>query len=802
MNAITNAGRSPLTPDDGFQNLASAPRPAGGGGPAGSPPAGRGARWLARALRAVDDGPRPFYRAAVASLAVTSALAAAIAATIRPPGSFPWAQRGMVIAALLALGVSAVLWLTSRAGAGRTRAVAWPDRVADPRARSAVWLALAAWFPLLLVVVYYRAKATFPPPVRYVYFPFDDKRWQTASYLLAVLAPAVWLIAAARVLTVGRDHPPTWRAWFTGLFTWSARADQVRRDAGQAVHGCAGRRRSRARTMLPVTAGLLTAIGLAWYLAGAPWHLSQTSTPISRQEEVVLIGLQAVAKGHLPYVGVASVQYGPGTQVASYVLMQHVTSFSVVGFREAWAILVWAGVSVLFAVFFLAFGYLRGLAVSLLSSLVYPALHTVGFQPGGSYTGYFGWASPLRYVGVIALVLLLPAVVRRSPSRRGAAAGAAVGVLWGLTSYLAQENLSGGVVGALAAAALLVFSGSASWRAVRAALIAVTAGFLLIWTPVLEIYAVLGRLPEFIRQYLLFPGAVAAGANDTPWHSGTPYTRMFFVLPVLLAGLALLPVLQGRPLRIAVAWSRERVLLVMTVLATALLYEGALLRSDTSHLTGTLLMVPALVIMAASGLPRLLGVKRRAVAAVACVAVVVASFALLPRGPLTQASVRAWAEAPYLDRQQPAAAQAAGQPATLAGARVGPGLADVAKCCQGSAVPMPEFIHLMEQIHALVGDRAAYVANFHGEYPGLVYFVADLNPAPVSSDRYSSIETRPELRAFLADFKARVAPQTQAVLTGSLKAPEAQIFLHRYPDAHRITLSYAGLPYYILLRQQ
>ncbi|HEY7276542.1 MAG TPA: hypothetical protein VH594_11300, partial [Trebonia sp.] len=105
-----------------------------------------------------------------------------------------------------------------------------------------------------------------------------------------------------------------------------------------AVSALADGPRNGARRMLPVAAGLVTALGLAWYFVGPPWYLNQTSSPISRQEEVVLIGLQAVAKGHLPYVGVASVQYGPGTQVTAYWLMRHVTSFSVVGFRQAWAL--------------------------------------------------------------------------------------------------------------------------------------------------------------------------------------------------------------------------------------------------------------------------------------------------------------------------------------------------------------------------------------------------------------------------------------------------------------------------------
>jgi len=182
-------------------------------------------RWLDRTLRIVDDGPEPFYRAAVTSLAVTSMLAMAIAALIRPQGPLPQTQRQMMAVALMGAGLSAVLGLASRAGAGRSRSGTWLDRVAPPRDRAAIWLALAAWFPFLLVVVYYRAKATFPPPVRYVYFPYDDKRWETTAYLLGVLAPAIWLTTAARVLAVGRCHPRTWRAWGAGLFPRIAVAD-------------------------------------------------------------------------------------------------------------------------------------------------------------------------------------------------------------------------------------------------------------------------------------------------------------------------------------------------------------------------------------------------------------------------------------------------------------------------------------------------------------------------------------------------------------------------------------------------
>jgi hypothetical protein len=199
------------------------PRHARAGGPAGPPGYGRAARWLNRSLRVVDEGPRPFYLAALVSLGVTSALAMGVAALIRPRESLPATQWHLITAALAGLGLSAILGLASLATAGRSRRAGWLDRTVAPRERAAMWLALAAWFPFLLVVVYYRARATMPAPVRYVYFPYDDKRWETAAYLLGVLAPVILLITADRVLIVARGMPRTWRAWFAGLFPGSAR---------------------------------------------------------------------------------------------------------------------------------------------------------------------------------------------------------------------------------------------------------------------------------------------------------------------------------------------------------------------------------------------------------------------------------------------------------------------------------------------------------------------------------------------------------------------------------------------------
>ena len=763
-------------------------------------------RLLGRALRLADAGPRPFYRAALVSLAVTSLGIMAIAAFIDPGRTLGGPQRDMIDAALGAFCLSAVLGVLSLLLGGRGRP-AWLDRAVDPQARAAIWLALAAWFPFLLIVAYYRAQATFPPSVQWVIFGFTDKRWETAAYLLGALAPMLFLTAAARVLRAARDRPPSWRAWLAGLVTRRSVGvlDATRDPVASAGTGHPGIRPGlpRWRRALGVAAGVATALALAWYFVGPPWYLSQTPTSITYQEDVWLPGFQAIAGGHLPDTGAAGTQFGPGTQLACYWLMRHVTSFSVVGFRQAWAVLFWVGVSVLFVAFFLAFGYVRALAVSALSALVYPPLRQVAFQPSGHFVGYWGWANPLRYAGAVALILLLPAVIRRCPSWRGVAGGAALGLVWGVMSYMGQENLAAGVVGALALGALLLLTGTFSGKAVAAGLAAPAAGCALVWLPILGFYAAQGDLGDFLYRYFQYPIAVAGGWSNSPWqadsHLPSPLTTMFYALPFVLAVIAVALVFEVRPLRIATRWSRERMLLAVSVLATILLYEGGMLRADTTDMAGTLLAVPVLVVVVATVLPRLLGGRRQTTLIGVGAALAAASFALLPYAAYSWSGVRTTAEVPYLDRQHLAAGHQAGQPATLAARRVGTGLAEAPKCCQFGHQSMQSFIAKMNRLHTLIGNRASYVVDVPDGYPGLIYFVADLTPAPFQYDKHTTVLNVPQLQAYMAYFRTFMLARTQALVTTSLDAPEARYFLQRYPHARRIDVGLEGQPYYVLL---
>jgi len=739
-------------------------------------------------LRVLDAGPRPLYRAALASLAVACLLTVAIALTVRPAGRLPGSQQVLIAGALAGLALASVLGLASLWWPPRWR-VTLLDRVVAPSERATIWLALAAWFPALLIPVYFRARSTQPLPVHWIAFGYLDKRWETAAYLAGALAPVLLLVAAARIRQTGRDHPRSWRAWLRGMTAGGGAAGAVSPDA----------RWARAAQ---IAARVLTGAALAYYFYGPPWYLDRNTAAIGYQDDVYLGGLQAIYKGHLPYIGPAAIQYGPGTQLLSYLFMRHIGTFSVLGFRESWALFQWAGATVFFVTLFLVFGYARGLAMALLAALIYPTLTQLGFRPGHTYAGFFGWANPLRYAGAFALIVFLPAIVRRCPRWRGLVAGSAVGLLWGALSYLAQENLIAGLAGALAVAAVLLLSGTAGLRAVRTALLAVLAGFLLVWLPVLGYYAVHGELARFVWLYFLIPRAVAGGYSNTAFRHGlhNPWAKTFYVFPFVLAMLALLSVCRFRPFRIATDWSRDRILLLATLIATIVLYEGALLRSDTPHLSGPMLPVPALVVMAATALPRLLGARRRATLALTGAALVAAAFALLPTSSFALPDVGARLAAPYLDRVRLAGDPAPATPVTLAGQRVGAGLETARTCCQRSTLSMPRFDLLMDRIHMITGNRVTDVVSFPNGYPGLIYFVADLNPAPIPLEPYTMVLTQQQRRAFLATYRKSVLPRTQALVTSSLAARQARYFLRRYPDARRIALSYRGRPYYVILQ--
>jgi hypothetical protein len=106
----------------------------------------------------------------------------------------------------------------------------------------------------------------------------------------------------------------------------------------------------------------------------------------------------------------------------------------------------------------------------------------------------------------------------------------------------------------------------------------------------------------------------------------------------------------------------------------------------------------------------------------------------------------------------------------------------------------------MNRLHAIIGSRTTYVVNSPFPQPGLVYFMADLTPAPVPADKYNTIVNQPQLMAYMAYVRAKVLPRTQALVTDTpLNSQEAVFFLQRYPHARRISVRAGQLAFTILL---
>jgi hypothetical protein len=719
------------------------------------------------------------FRLFVASLGLSAVATAAVAALVRPPGALPATHQVLFAIAGSAFGLAAACALVARFRR-------WPSRldsVVPPRTQASILLALAAWSPLLVVPAYLAARSTFPPTVEWNRaFGFMDKRWETSLYALGTLAPILLLLASARLLEVGGGI----RARLGALFRGADRTPVVPPPD------------LRLGTVARVAAGVLTAIALAYYFFGPPWHLDRNAAPIDYHEDVHLGAFQAISRGDTPYIGPAAVQYGPGAQLLEYLYMRHVGGFSVVGMRESFALFHWLGATIFFVALFLRFGYVRALAAALLAALIYPTLQLFGFSDG-QWQGFFGWANILRYTGAFLVVFCLPAVVDRSPSKRGIAAGLALGLAWGALSLVGQENLVGGAVGAISLLLLLLLSRSASLRQAALTAGAVAGGFVLAWLPALVYYAQAGLLHRFLSLYSFVPRAVAKGYTNSSFLEGlhSPWGRMFYVFPFVLALVALLSVVRLGPFRPADSWSHERTLLVGTVVATIVIYQTALLRSDTTHLMGAVLAVPALVVAAATLLPSRLGVQRPAAVVLTGLAIACWAAVLVPRTQWSELGSRL--ESPWNARRALARRPPLTAPASLAAARVGPGLEAAPICCTGSSWSALQFVALMNQIHDLVGDRTTYVASFRDGYPGLVYFTADLRPAPIPLEPNTMVLAKPQLDDYLYDFKQRVAPVTQALLTYDLGAPEALEFVDVHRDHTTTTLDYRGTPYYVLL---
>jgi hypothetical protein len=109
---------------------------------------------------------------------------------------------------------------------------------------------------------------------------------------------------------------------------------------------------------------------------------------------------------------------------------------------------------------------------------------------------------------------------------------------------------------------------------------------------------------------------------------------------------------------------------------------------------------------------------------------------------------------------------------------------------------MSDFIQLGDELRATIGNRTTYVVGFPAGYPGIIYFIAGLRPAPVPLDEHTMILTAAQANAFEKTFVTDVLPHTQALVSQFPDAPEVTAFRQRYPQAVRIKLLYHQTRHY------
>lgn len=540
------------------------------------------------------------------------------------------------------------------------------------------------------------------------------------------------------------------------------------------------------------------ALGFAWYFAGPPWNLDQLKRFVDVHEQVHLGPLQAIQRGFVPYLGPASIQYGPGMQSFQYVYMEQTRAFSLVGLRETFAIAYLVSFALLCLYATLSFH--PGLAVSVvLLARQYSSFSMYGWDMHGSLDGFYGWSNPLRYMGGALLVLVLPSLLKDEAKQPWTIiASLLMGLLWGLLVYAAPENISCGVFGCVILATLLVARRQVKWRALLRVSACLACGAAMIWIPILSYYAWHGSCLEFIRNFLLIPSLVSKGYTNTRYYGdwSDPLTIAFYFTPLLLAVAGLTLVFDLRKRGFRERWTQGQRTALAALCVVVACYPTVLFRSDTSHLTNVMTGLPILVVVYLREVPGLFGLSGfRRWGAVAAAGLVfscmypfrVQEFAspyqLLVERPTRRFMVHS-PEPEHFGVEQ------------MAEARLGGDLRNIDVLFYYGPSGQEACRHF-NGLHRELGQARVFVCSFPFTWASSVYFLADLRPAPASLD-VSTMVVNSEIRdADLAHMLEHLEDY-DVLISVDTKNPYAQKFMALVPHCVVEPRTFSGETYYLL----
>jgi hypothetical protein len=643
----------------------------------------------------------------------------------------------------------------------RTRRRAVPDWLS---ARGATSWALGLQFGILLLTV--------PVLVLVTHVAADDLHW-TWSYLNKRWLVALYSLAIATFVVF-----PVAADW------WRSAPGEPARDPRPA-------RRSVRSTIVAIAA----VITLAWYFGGPPWHLARHHREVESHEQAHLGALQAISTGYLPYIGPASTQYGPGAQWFLATAMRQLGHFDIVSFRTAWAAMNFAALVMVACAAALSLDLWSAVAVVVLA-VVYSPLSFFGTAPDGTLRGFYGWANGLRYMAplIVAPSLVRAAGVGRPPL--GAHRVILLGVVWGLGSWMSQENLSSTAISAGLLLTVLFFTRSVHLKTAIRIARDLAIGFALVAVPVVAYYARHDAGGAFLANYFSVPRVVAAGYSNTWWPAGASGTRTFYLLAPFLVALTVVTLWRLPTLKLSAPLDGERARFLAFLAVQLVCFQTALLRSDPGHLQNTTLALPFVLVIGAGAVPRWLASSTLRRSTVRLVFIVVA-LAILPAGKLLQARAIFITPATRFLTSDPGVPRA--DPDPRAGyARATPLLIDEPLAIGNGDLTMKEWLDFASDVHRIVGGRKTFVADAGEMWTGPLYFFANLTPAPFPLE-HDTMVTNDVLRAeSIADIRAHPA-QYECFIGSSLETPEAGAFLGGHPRAERLERMLGQTRMYILL---
>jgi hypothetical protein len=639
----------------------------------------------------------------------------------------------------------------------------WPPptrSIADKPLTKVLLCTFIGWFVLLAYPAWLALSRNPYEGVTWIGWSMRDFRWFIAFYLVTITSVVVLPPMFARLLVDHATTPPV--------------------PAPRAE-----RRAARAATAI----ALGTALSLT--LFAPPWNLERDNGEVGNHD-VHLSQLQAIHKGSTPYIGPASIQYGPGSQMLQYWYMTLSGKFSLVGYRESYALATLLAFAIFSSISFGAFGIVQGALASLLALYISPFF--LFFWTGPVFRGFWGWANPFRYLGAFVVVALLPSLLTATRGRRYLAF--ALGIAWGFFSWMSQESLAmtGLSAGFFLAAALSLRC--YSFAQVGGVIAGLVAGFTTFWLPVLASYFAKGELLRFLEGYTLVSRFVAAGMSNTPWdfEYNRRWNAAFILTPYFLMAAAWLTMFDWSKRRFVAPLPFQRQQLLAFVCLSLVCFTGALFRRDSSHFINVLIGLPVVIAMTTSQLPRLAG---RLLPRLLILAALVAFVAMFPGGPAIADFPGAYVTRPWerFAGEQPSRHSAWESERGIAFQRAGGFVSSDYKIF-ARAMPAREFFEAMDDAHAIVGDRPAFVHSFPQVPPEIVYFFADLRPGPLLFSLSTIVLNTDVLARHLRHMEAH-CNAFEAVIGTDPTAKEVSIFKQCHPFLDEIPKTIAGSRYYI-----